>query len=116
MTTDTPIKTCPNCAKAVEGRGRGVAKKFCTPECKLAFGNRTKGEGAILVPLLKVWMKHRHAKDGTRAHTVRKAAQREVTAIVRELLERDAAAGRPDLMDYVEEMLEQSLYMDRTRK
>lgn len=110
-------KHCPNCGDAVQPGGRGLGKVFCDKTCRVAFNNRAKAEGAVIVALVKCWLATRHAKPGTREADVCRRARRELTDIGRHLLERDAQAGRPPIVDYVEVLLaEGSIYADRARK
>jgi endogenous inhibitor of DNA gyrase (YacG/DUF329 family) len=133
MTTDSnapaaPAKSCPNCGNAVEGRGRGMGKTFCSSTCRVDFSNRQKLEGQVVIALLKASMETRHASHDSedpeerRRARVCRAARRELTAIVKEFRGRDAAAGRGSVVDYVEQLLDidedgkaRNMYMDRTR-
>ncbi|MBA59642.1 MAG: hypothetical protein CMQ40_10805 [Gammaproteobacteria bacterium] len=120
--TDNATKLCPNCGKPVGERTRGMRKSFCSSSCRLEFRNRSNSEGKVVISLLKVWMETRHASpksedpEEQRRARVCKEARREVTKIVRTFRDRDEEAGRPSLVDYVEELLAEGMYDDRTRK
>ena len=117
-----PTKACPNCGGEVGERTRGMRKSFCSSKCRTTFQNRANAEGKVVISLLKVWMETRHASpksddaEERRRARVCKDARREVTKIVRMFRDRDEAEGRPSLVDYVEEMLDEGMYADRTRK
>lgn len=114
---DTPAtKTCPNCGVVFNVGGRGLGKTFCAKECRSAFNNRAKAEGAVMASLVKAWVLNRHAKPGSREADVCRVARGELTEIARLFIENDAAAGRPPVTGYVEELLRDFRYMDRTRK
>lgn len=108
-------RACPNCGGPVAGRGRGTRKAFCEEACKRAFYARQKGEGAAVIGPLKAWMANRHAKRGTVEFEQMRAARREATSIIAELIREDREAGRPDLLSYISERLEESRWMDRRK-
>lgn len=117
LPVDAPApRQCPNCAVTFPAGGRGLGKTFCSKDCRVAFNNRAKAEGAVMVALVKCWTLNRHAKPGTREAELCRQARTELTEIARLFLENDAAAGRPPVTDYVETLLRDTLYMDRTRK
>lgn len=114
--TATESKVCPNCGGTFAKGGRGMGKTFCSKDCRTAFNNRAKAEGAVIVNLVKAHHQLRHAKPGTRDAEVCAVARRELAEIVRMMLDEDEAQGRPKLTDYVEGLLANTLYCDRTRK
>jgi endogenous inhibitor of DNA gyrase (YacG/DUF329 family) len=128
MTYQEPISTagaceakpetrrCPNCGNTFAAGGRGLGKTFCEKKCREAFNARAKAEGAVLVALVKCHHQSRHAPAGSREAEVCASARRETAEIVRMFLEADEEAGRPPLTDYVEGLLKNTLYVDRTRK
>lgn len=119
-------RPCPNCGtKFLAGQqtgsvfnaaGRGLGKDFCRKECRVAFNNRAKAEGAVIITLLKVQTRHRHAKPGSEEARICAEARREYTEIVQMMIDADDEAGRPDPAAYVDRMLKQTRYIDRTRK
>lgn len=109
-------RRCPQCGRFVKGSGRGRGKVFCAACCRTRFNNRSKAEGAVMVALVKCWHENRHAKSGTREAELCRRARTELSEITRTLLERDAEAGRPPIADYVEVLLDGTLYADRSRK
>ena len=121
---DTPLaapvqresKVCPNCGTKFPAGGRGLGKVHCSKECRVAFNNRAKAEGAVIVAFVKAHHQLRHAKPGTREAEVCSMARRELAEIVRSMLDADEDAGRPPLTDYIEGLCANTLYCDRTRK
>lgn len=113
-----PVATrvCPNCSVTFPKGGRGMGKTFCTPACRTAFNNRAKSEGAVIVALAKCWTLNRHAKPGTREAELCRKSRSELTEILRMMLEADQDAGRPPVTDYVEVLLQDTMYVDRCRK
>lgn len=111
-----PAKRCPNCGEGFPAGGRGLGKRFCGSKCRMEFNNRAKAEGAVVIALVKCWLDNRHAKSESREADLCRRARAELTEIGRAFLEADKEAGRPPVADYVEELLRDTLYMDRTRK
>jgi hypothetical protein len=93
-----------------------MGKVFCSKDCRVAFNNRAKAEGAVMVALVKAWTLNRHAKPGTREADICRRARSELTEIARMFVDADKDAGRPPVTDYVEKLLENTLYVDRSRK
>jgi endogenous inhibitor of DNA gyrase (YacG/DUF329 family) len=111
-----PARQCPNCGKDVPAGGRGLGRTFCSKDCRVSFNNRAKAEGAVVIALAKCWTHNRHAKPGTREAELCRRSRSELTEILRMMLDADAEAGRPPVTDYVETLLRDTLYCDRTRK
>ena len=109
-------RQCPNCAVTFPAGGRGMGKVFCSKECRVAFNNRAKAEGAVMCALVKAWTLNRHAKPGTREAEICRKARSELTEIARMFVDADKEAGRPPVTDYVEVLLRDTLYVDRSRK
>lgn len=107
---------CPNCGDGFTPGGRGLGKRFCSASCRHKFHNREKADGAVISSLVKAWIETRHAEHGTPASDICKEARRELTAIAAKLIERDRAAGRPPASTYVQSLLAETRYIDRTRK
>jgi hypothetical protein len=114
--TEARERVCPNCGTKFPAGGRGLGKVHCSKACRVQFNNRAKAEGAVIVALVKAHHQLRHAKPGTREAEVCSMARRELAEITRMLIESDEEAGRPPLTDYVETLLSNTLYVDRTRK
>jgi hypothetical protein len=93
-----------------------MGKTFCTKDCRVAFNNRAKAEGAVIITYAKAWTQNRHAKPGTREAEICRRARSELTEILRMMLDADEAAGRPPIGDYAEQLMRDTLYCDRTRK
>lgn len=108
--------TCPNCGTSFPAGGRGMGKTFCSTPCRVSFNNRAKAEGAVMASLVKCWLANRHAKADTREAELCRRARAELTEIGRMFIEADEAAGRPPVADYVEVLLRDTMYVDRTRK
>jgi endogenous inhibitor of DNA gyrase (YacG/DUF329 family) len=111
-----PARLCPNCGDPVPAGGRGLGRTFCSKDCRVAFNNRAKAEGAVVIALAKCWTANRHAKPGTREADLCRRARSELTEILRMMVDADEEAGRPPVADYVETLLRDTLYCDRTRK
>lgn len=107
---------CPNCGDGFTSRGRGVAKRFCSPGCKKQFHNRELGEGAAAIHFVKAWLGTRHAPKGSPDAEICREARRELTQLARMLIERDKEAGRPPASAYVADVLKVNRGMDRRRK
>jgi endogenous inhibitor of DNA gyrase (YacG/DUF329 family) len=110
------MRVCPNCAARFAAGGRGLGKTFCSKTCRVAFGNRAAAEGKVMAALVKCWLANRHAKPDSREADLCRRARAELTEIGRAFIEADEDAGRPPVADYVETLLRDTLYMDRTRK
>jgi endogenous inhibitor of DNA gyrase (YacG/DUF329 family) len=110
------LKVCPNCGGTVEAGGRGMGRTFCTKDCRVAFNNRMKAEGAVMAALVKGWVLNRHAKPETMEAEVCAMARRELTQIARHFIDADKAAGRPPVTDFVAQLLQDTQYADRARK
>ncbi len=110
------VKVCPNCGNSFSAGGRGMGKRFCDSSCRTAFNNRAKAEGAVMAALVKCWVQNRHAKPGTREAELCRQSRSELTEMTRMFLDADKDAGRPPVADYVEQLLEDTLYVDRCRK
>jgi hypothetical protein len=109
-------KICPECGVSFPVGGRGLGKTFCCKEHRVAFNNRAKAEGAVLVAFVKAWTLTRHAKPGSDKADLCGEARRELTAIASMLNDADKAAGRPDATVYVKALMESgTLYCDRRR-
>lgn len=111
-TADRPVrvKSCPECGDEFSppAKGPGQHKRFCSDKCRLAWANREKGQGAVLVTVAKAWRKTR----GSGA--LGKATFAEMTRILDLLLERDRAEGRADRLEpYVRDLLASGVYFDR---
>lgn len=114
---DAQQRSCPNCGGKFAAGGRGLGKTFCSKDCRVAFNNRAKAEGAVVIALAKCWTENRHAKPGTREAELCRQSRSELTEILRLMLDADADAGRPPVADYVETLFNSgTLYCDRTRK
>jgi endogenous inhibitor of DNA gyrase (YacG/DUF329 family) len=112
-----PARLCPNCGDPVPAGGRGLGRTFCSKDCRVAFNNRAKAEGAVIVALAKCWTDNRHAKPGSREAELCRWARSELTETLRMMLDADKDAGRPPVADYVETLRDSgTLYCDRTRK
>lgn len=111
-----PARLCPNCGHDVPAGGRGLGRTFCSKDCRVAFNNRAKAEGAVIIALAKCWTANRHAKPDTREADLCRRARSELTEILRMMCDADAEAGRPPVADYVETLLRDTMYCDRTRK
>lgn len=109
-------RVCPNCNTSFPAGGRGLGKTFCSKDCRVAFNNRAKAEGAVMAALVKCWVQNRHAKPGSREAELCRRARGELTEMARMFLKADAEAGRPPVADYVEVLLRDTLYIDRCRK
>lgn len=109
-------RVCPNCGVAFPAGGRGLGKTFCSKDCRVEFGNRSAAEGKVMAALVKCWLGNRHAKPGSREAELCRRARAELTEIGRTFIEADEEAGRPPICDYVETLLRDTIYMDRTRK
>lgn len=111
------VRKCPGCGGSVEGAGRGyTGKTFCTNQCRQAFNNRMKGEGAPVAALVKAWTMTRHAKPGTEEAEVCRYAMSQLTQIARDFNDRDEDAGRPSAVAYVKTLMASgTLYCDRAR-
>lgn len=110
------MRVCPECGTSFPAGGRGMGKTFCSKDHRVAFNNRTKAEGAVMASLVKCWLANRHARPDTREADLCRRARAELTEIGRAFIEADEEAGRPPVADYVEGLLRDTLYMDRTRK
>lgn len=108
-------RICPNCGNGFVPGGRGLGKRFCNQACTRAFHNRSKGEGAVAIQLVKAWIETRHAPAGSREAGICRDARRELTQLARTLIAADRQAGRPPTADYVESLLAETRYMDRRR-
>jgi hypothetical protein len=89
--------------------------RFCSAAHQRAFQNRMAARGKVLAPFVLAWIAGRgggHA--GT--HPVAGPSMREITAIARDFIDEDKAAGRPSAIGYVESLLAESLYCDRKRR
>jgi len=104
-------RLCPECGKEVQApaKGPGQHKKFCDTACRVAFANREKAQGAVLVSIAKVWRRKRGSGD------LAKAAFAEMNSILDLLNEQDRKEGRPSLDDYVASLIREP-YMDRVRR
>lgn len=110
-------RSCPNCGGHFAAGGRGLGKTFCSSDCRMAFNNRAKAEGSVIIALAKCWTQNRHAKPGTREAELCRQSRSELTEILRMMLDADEEAGRPPVADYVETLFASgTLYVDRTRK
>lgn len=109
-------RQCPNCGGSFPAGGRGLGKTFCGKDCRVAFNNRAKAEGAVIIALAKCWTANRHARPGTREAELCRQSRSELTEILRMFVDADVEAGRPPIGDYVETLLRDTLYCDRTRK
>lgn len=109
-------RICPNCSEPFVRpvNGPGGHKRYCSAECRNAWGNREKAEGAVSATLLKIWAANRNNDVGNLAF----ARLREIGDL---LNENDAAEGRHRLkangpLDaYVREVVEER-YLDRKRR
>lgn len=110
------VRVCPNCGNGFAAGGRGLGKTFCSKDCRMAFNNRAKAEGAVMSALVKCWLANRHAKPGSREAELCRQARAELTEIGRMFIDADEQAGRPPVTDYVETLLRDTLYIDRCRK
>jgi hypothetical protein len=81
--TQPAVRVCPNCAASFAAGGRGLGKTFCSKDCRVAFNNRAKAEGAVMSALVKCWLANRHAKPGTREAELCRRARAELTEIGR---------------------------------
>lgn len=115
-TSAADMRVCPECGTSFAAGGRGLGKTFCSKAHRLAFNNRAKAEGAVIIALAKAWTLNRHAPSGTREAEICRSARSELTEILRMMLDADAAAGRPPITDYVEGLMRDTFYCDRTRK
>ncbi len=121
LSSDAPLaaaeaRVCPECGVGFPAGGRGLGKVFCSKAHRVAYGNRAKAEGGVMAALVKCWLLNRHAKPGSREADLCRRARAELTEIGRLFLENDAKAGRPPVTSYVEALLANDMYMDRTRK
>ena len=114
--TPADMRSCPNCGDSFPAGGRGLGKRFCGKPCREAFANRSKAEGAVMAALVKCWVQNRHAKPGSREADLCRRARSELTEMARMFLDADQEAGRPPVADYVEQLLGDTLYIDRSRK
>lgn len=86
-------RVCPECSGEFEPptKGPGQHKRFCKAECRVAWSNREKSQGAALITRAKIWRAHRGAGEHG------KAAWGQMTAILDILIDDDRAAGRKSL-------------------
>ena len=110
------LRVCPECGGQFPAGGRGLGKVFCSKDHRLAFNARAKAEGAVMAALVKCWVQNRHAKPGSREADLCRRARGELTEMARMFLDADAEAGRPPIAGYVEALLRDTLYVDRSRK
>ncbi|WP_226018659.1 hypothetical protein [Novosphingobium sp. FKTRR1] len=108
--------TCPGCGAAFAPGGRGLGKTFCSPPCRKRFHAASQMDGAVLAPLVKAWIRTRHAKPDTRAAEICRFARQQLTEIAGVQFGRDADAGR-DPVTFVGTLMDSGTrYIDRTRK
>ena len=106
-----PVIQCPECGEDTPAWARGGYRSFCSPACRLAFNNRTKAEGALIVTLAKVWRRNRGKGETA------KEAFSEMVRILDALNARDIEEGRPNPTDHVTRQLQFGLrYQDRRRR
>lgn len=112
-------RLCVECGEivAVPEKGPGQHKKFCNSVCRLAFANREKAQGAVLVTIAKVHHMTRHAKT-TDDRALCASAMTEMTRVLRSFIHEDELAGRASrLPDYVRTLLNvDNCYGDRRRR
>jgi hypothetical protein len=93
-----------------------MGKRFCSAACRRQFHMAAQIDGAVLAPLVKAWVKTRHAKPGTRNAAICTFARQQLTQIAGVQFDRDAEAGR-DPVALVGAMMDSgTLYIDRKRK
>lgn len=102
-------RTCPNCAGKFSppAKGPGQHKRFCGASCRVAFGNREKAEGAVIVTLAKIW-RGRRGGAGIGAE-----ALAELGSILDLFNAKDREAGRPSLASKEMETFCRDLLRDR---
>lgn len=105
-----PKKRCPECGGEVGPKTKGLAKIFCSTNCRSKFHARSKARGQVLVPLLLAWRVGRGSTD------ISKAAHAEMIQITDRFAAEDREAGRPPIGDYVEKLLWMGRHVDRRRK
>lgn len=89
--------------------------RFCCPVHQVAFGNRMAARGKVFAPYVMAWIS---GKGGGHrgSHPVVGKCLSEITAIVREFIDEDKAAGRPPSTAYAEALFAEGfLYCDRKR-
>jgi hypothetical protein len=108
-------RTCPECGSKFHPpvKGPGQHKRFCEGKCRIAWANREKAHGAVLITVAKIW----RAKRGGGA--IGKAAFAEMTTILDVLLSDDRQSGRPSLNSVEMESFAREVasdnYIDRKR-
>lgn len=98
---------CCNCNQVFSPRRAWSA--FCTNDCRTAFYNRMKRDGASLAPLVKSWIATRHAPKGSPEARVCAYARSELTIIATALLAADSAEHRGRAADYVAQLMEKGV-------
>jgi hypothetical protein len=110
-------RACPNCGEefVIPSKGPGGHKRFCSDPCRVAWGNREKAHGAVVITLAKIWRKNRGSGE------IGKAAFARLTEALDILISEDEASGRPKLLagGKVDRFLKQVVderYLDRKRR
>lgn len=96
-------------------------QQFCSPAHKTAFQNRAAVEGRAILALAKAWRAGRNVKgsgeDAEKRKAVASRALSEMCAILDSFMADDAAAGRPNPLEYAGRLLANgSRFIDRQRK
>jgi hypothetical protein len=102
------VRECPECGTSFSPpvKGPGQHQEFCSDAHRIAFKNREKAQGSVLITVAKAWRKARGSGE------IGKAAFAEMTAILDQLLDDDRKAGRRLPEGYMRRRLAVP-YMDR---
>lgn len=103
-------RECPECGTIFSppAKGPGQHQEFCCDAHRIAFKNREKAHGSVLITVAKAWRRARGSGE------IGKAAFAEMTAILDQLLEEDRKAERKLPEGYMRRRLAVP-YMDRRR-